>query len=155
MNLGPSSGVHERITFNVFEDIARAKALLGEQRCGFQVLKPKKPKVSKVRKGRKWVRIFKRGGGQRAELGEFTILVAIENVKTRGIKIVRVHPKLGGKSDGIVIEPGKSNGVNTRFNIVYPEQHIVLAIKRPGAQRGGIQGGGSIPPIPMISTYPW
>ena len=131
VEFGPSTGTHEQISFNVFEDIARAKGLLGEQRCGFQVVRAKKVKAKKVRKGKKWVKIFKGSRPQRAELGGFTILVAIENVKTRGIKIVRVHPKLGGKADGIVIEPGKSNGVNTKFNIIYPEQHIVLAIKRP------------------------
>ena len=139
VEFAPSKGARDQIDFNVFEDIARAKALLGEQRCGFQVVQAKKPKVIKVRKGKKWVKVKKGGKGQRAELGAFAILVAIENVKTRRIKIVRVHPKLGGKSDGIVIEPGKSNGVNTKFNIVYPEQHIVLAIKRPVRSGNGFK----------------
>lgn len=133
VEFGPPAGVRDQITFNIFEDIVRAKALLGEQRCGFQVAKgkAKKVKVKKSRKGKKGYKVRTVFRAQKAELGGFTILVAIENVKTRAIKIVRVHPKLGGKSDGIVIEPGKSNGVNTKFNIVYPEQHIVLAIKRP------------------------
>jgi len=139
VEFGPSTGTHGPITFNVFEDIARAKGLLTEQRCGFQVLRPRKPKVKKVRKGKKWVKILKGSRPQRAELGGFTILVAIESVKTRGIKIVRVHPKLGGRADGIVIEPGKSNGVNTKFNIIYPEQHIVLAIKRPVRSGNGFK----------------
>jgi hypothetical protein len=125
IEIAPSTGVRDRIDFNIFEDIVRAKALLGEQRCGFQVMRVKKTKPKKGRKGKKWF------STQRAELGEFTILVAIENVKTRGIRILRVHPKLGCKSDGVLVEAGKSNGVNTKFNIVYPEHHIVLAIKRP------------------------
>ncbi len=107
------------INFDIFEDIARARELLDGKRCGFQVVKSKKGKGKKKEK---------------VELGEFTILLAIENVKTREIQVVRVHPKFGAKSNGLVIEPGKSNGVNTKFTITYPEHHIVLAIKRPVRQ---------------------
>ncbi|MDR2018890.1 MAG: transglycosylase SLT domain-containing protein [Syntrophobacterales bacterium] len=131
VEFGPSSEAHVEIGFNIFEDIARARGLLGEQRCGFKLAKTKRLKVKKVLRGKKLVRLLRGNGGQRPELGGFTILIAIENVKTREIKIVRVHPRLGGKSGGIVIEPGKSNGVNTKFNIIYSEQYIVLAVKRP------------------------
>jgi hypothetical protein len=68
--------------------------------------------------------------GKRNELGEFTILLAIEDVKSRNIRVVRVHPRFGANAEGITVEPGKSNGVNTRFT-VYPEHNIVLALKRP------------------------
>jgi hypothetical protein len=108
-----SSKSHDLIKFDIFEDIARAKDLLERRQCGFKV------KVIKSKKGRK------------SELGEFSILLAIENLKTRDIRVIRVHPRLGANSEGIVVEPGKSNGVNTKFTIVYPEHHIVLAIRRP------------------------
>jgi len=106
-----SPQTHDLITFNIFEDIAVAKDALEKRKCGFQVVKKKK--------------------GKKNELGDFSILLAIENVKTREIKIIRVHPRLGANSDGVVVEPGKSNGVNTKFTIVYPEHHIVLALRRP------------------------
>lgn len=99
------------ITFNIFEDIARARDLLERKKCGFQVVKKKK--------------------GKKNELGDFSILLAIENVKTRDIKVIRVHPRLGANSDGVVVEPGKANGVNTKFTIVQPEHHVVLALRRP------------------------
>jgi len=114
IEFAPSSDSHDVIKFNIFEDIARARKLLEKKQCGFQTIKTKK--------------------GKKIELGEFTILLAVEDVKTRDIRIVRVHPKLGGTSEGIVVEPGKSNGVNTKFIITYPEHHIVLAIKRPVRQ---------------------
>lgn len=101
----------EIINFDIFEDIARAKELLEKKRCGFQVVSSRKEKKKR--------------------LGEFTILLAIENVKTRQIQVVKVHPRLGVKSEGIVVEPGKANGVNTKFTILYPEHHIVLALRRP------------------------
>jgi hypothetical protein len=106
-----SPETHDVISFNIFEDIARAKVLLEKGKCGFQVVKTKK--------------------GKKNELGDFSILLAIENLKTRDIRAIRVHPKLGANAEGIVVEPGKANGVNTKFTIVHPEHHIVLALKRP------------------------
>lgn len=105
------SGSYDVIRFNIFEDIARAKELLEKKQCGFQTIKSKK--------------------GRKNDLGEFTFLLTIENVKTRDIRVIRVHPKHGANSDGIVVKPGKCNGVNTRFTILCPENHIVLAIRRP------------------------
>ncbi len=120
---------HDLINFNIFEDIAKARALLEKQKAGFEVVRIKKEKKSKKGKKRKKTEII-----ARASLGEFSILLAIENVKTREIQVVKVHPKLGAKSDNIVIEPGRSNGVNTKFTIIYPEHHVVLALKRPVRQ---------------------
>ena len=106
-----SPQTRDLITFNIFEDIAMAKDALEKRKCGFQVVKTKK--------------------GKKNELGDFSILLAIENVKTREIRVVKVHPRLGVNSEGVIIEPGKSNGVNTKFTIVQPQHHIVLALRRP------------------------
>jgi hypothetical protein len=137
----PPSETHEIINFNIFDDIVRAKEMLKNMTCGFKVVKSVKyEKVKKSIKGKKSKKERKVKKGKttakskkivRNELGDFTILLAIENLKTRDIQVVRVHPKLGARTEGVVIEPGKSNGVNTRFTIVYPEHHIVLALKRP------------------------
>lgn len=144
IEFSPSSTVHDLINFDIFEDIAKARALLENRTCEFNVVmvrsvtkikkekKVKNEKKGKKGKGRKGA---KKGAKiitkQRLELGEFSILLAVENVKTREIHVVKVHPKLGARSEGIVIEPGKSNGVNTKFTIVYPDHSIVLALKRP------------------------
>jgi hypothetical protein len=119
---------HEIINFNIFEDIARARELLEKQKAGFQVVKLKKEKKSGKGKKKKTEK------REQNVLGEFVILLAIEDVKTREIQVVRVHPKLGARSDKVVVEPGKSNGVNTKFTILYPEHHVVLALKRPVRQ---------------------
>ncbi|HEY3275348.1 MAG TPA: hypothetical protein VGJ94_01915 [Syntrophorhabdaceae bacterium] len=128
----PSPGTPQLINFDIFEDIAKAKALLGQKVCGFHVVQSKKQK--KAGKGKKKRTVTLLG---KKELGEFTILLAVLNVKTRSIEIVKVHPKLGGKSANVTVEPGKPNGVNTRFRIVYPEHHVVLALKRPVRQGDG------------------
>lgn len=120
------SDSHEIINFNIFEDIARARKMLEKRQCGFKVVSSKK--VIKVKKGKKVIRVVKRG---RNELGAFTILLAVENLKNRDIQIIRVHPKFGSRTKDAVVEPGRSNGVNTKFTILYPQRHIVLAIKRP------------------------
>ena len=117
---------HELINYDIFQDIARARELLDKQKAGFKVVRLKTEK-----KSRKGKRTEKR---EKNVLVEYTIILAIQNVKTREIRVVRVHPKFGAKSDNIVIEPGKSNGVNTKFTILYPEDHIVLALKRPVRQ---------------------
>lgn len=100
--------------FNISEDIAKAKEILNGKHAPFHIKKPKK--------------------GKSAELNDFTIIVAIADVRTRDIPIAKVYPTLGGTSGGIVGQPGKSNGVNTSFTIIYPEHHIVLAVKRPVCQ---------------------
>ncbi len=138
----PPSATHEIINFNIFEDIARAKEMLENMTCNFKVVKTAKyEKVKKQVKGKKSKKgskgnkgktiIVKVKKGVKNELGDFNILLAIENLKTRKIQVVTVHPKFGARAESVAIDPGKSNGVNTKFTIVYPEHHIVLALKRP------------------------
>lgn len=133
-------GVRDTINFNIFEDIARARAMLEKAACGFKVVRPKSVKKIKVgkkgKKGQKYKTVVTYG---KPELGEFTILLAVENVPTREIKIVRVHPRLGARSENAVIEPGKANGVNTKFTIISQEHHVVLALKRPVRSSGGFR----------------
>jgi hypothetical protein len=143
------SKTRDLITFDIFEDIARARALLEPMKCDFTVVSVmsavNSKSIAKKKSGAKSKKVKKKVKGKskgrtkksqkrvivRRELGDFTILLAVEDVKTREIQVVRVHPKLGGRSKGVLVEPGKSNGVNTKFTIVYPEHHVVLALKRP------------------------
>ena len=122
IEISSSSHIRDLITFNIFEDIGRAKALLREQRCGFQIVRATKTVKVKGRRGK----VKYRKVALKPQLGEFTILVAILNVKNRSIRILRVHPRLGLRADGVLVEPGKSNGVNTKFTIVYPEHQSCL-----------------------------
>lgn len=130
-------GKRDTINFNIFEDMARARAMLEKATCGFKVVRPKTVKKVKVgkkgKKGQRYKTVVTYG---KPQLGEFTILLAVENVPTREIKIVRVHPRLGARAENAIIEPGKANGVNTKFTIISQEHHIVLALKRP------VRGGG-------------
>ncbi|MDD3846961.1 MAG: transglycosylase SLT domain-containing protein [Syntrophorhabdaceae bacterium] len=121
-----SPGDRDLINFDIFEDIARARARLEEMSCGFTVVRPRI--VKKVKSGKRWRTRVTRG---KSELGSFTILLAVLNLQNREIQVIRVHPKLGARSDRTVIEPGRANGVNTRFTILSPEHHVVLALKRP------------------------
>ncbi len=123
------SGARDIIDFDIFEDIARARARLEKMSCGFTVVRSKTvKKVRTGKKGKKWKQVVRYG---KPELGSFTILLAVENVKTRDIRVIRVHPRLGGRTESAIIEPGKANGVNTKFTIISPEHHVVLALKRP------------------------
>ncbi len=137
IEIASPTGKQDVINFNIFEDIARARAMLERASCGFKVVRKKFEKKIKVgkkgKKGQKYKTVVTYG---KPELGEFSILLAVENVPTREIKIVRVHPRLGGRAENAIIEPGKANGVNTKFTIISQEHHIVLALKRP------VRGGG-------------
>ncbi|MEN6617358.1 MAG: transglycosylase SLT domain-containing protein [Syntrophorhabdus sp.] len=110
---------------------------------GFKVIRPKivkKIKVGKAgKKGKKTQKYKTQVTYGKPELGEFTILLAVENVPTREITIVRVHPRLGARAENAVIEPGKANGVNTKFTITSQEHHIILALKRPVRSPGGFK----------------
>ncbi len=133
-------GKRDSINFNIFEDIARARAMLERANCGFKVVRTKTVKKIKVgKKGKKGQKYRTQVTYGKPELGEFTILLAVENVPTREIKIVRVHPRLGARSENAVIEAGKANGVNTKFTIISQEHHIVLALKRPVRSAGGFK----------------
>lgn len=120
------AGERDLINFDIFEDISRARARLEKMSCGFKVVRSKT--VKRVKKGKRWKTQVTWG---KSELGGFTILLALLNVQNREIQVVRVHPRLGARSERGVIEPGKANGVNTKFTILYPERHVVLALKRP------------------------
>jgi len=127
--------LREIINFDIFEDIARGRALLEKASCEFKVVGSQKVKKVKItRKGKKGKNrtttktVVTRGPNQ---LGAFNILLAVENLKTRDIQVIRVHPRLGARTERAIIEPGKSNGVNTKFTILSPEHHVVLALKRP------------------------
>ena len=133
------TGKKDEINFNIFEDIARARAMLEKASCGFTVVHKKSVKKIKVGKKGKKTRYKTVVTYEKPELGQFTILLAVENVPTREIKIVRVHPRLGARSESTVIEPGKANGVNTKFTIVSQEHHVVLALKRPVRSSGGFK----------------
>jgi hypothetical protein len=114
--------------------------MLEKATCGFTVVRVKSVKKVKVgkkgKKGQKYKTVVTYG---KPELGQFTILLAVEHVPTREIKIVRVHPRLGARAENAVIEPGKANGVNTKFTIISQEHHIVLALKRPVRSAGGFK----------------
>ncbi|MCK9227797.1 MAG: transglycosylase SLT domain-containing protein [Syntrophorhabdaceae bacterium] len=134
------SGARDDINFNIFEDIARARAMLEKASCGFKVVRPKFVKKVRVgKKGKKRQKYKTVVTYGKPELGEFAILLAVENVPTREIKIVRVHPRLGARTQNAVIEPGKANGVNTKFTIVSQEHHVVLALKRPVRSSSGFK----------------
>ncbi len=142
------SNTRDLITFDIFKDIARARSLLEPMESGFTVIaktsggdlvrvgksKGQAKYAKGKRNGKARYAVVQRRKSVRNELGEFTILLAVEDITTREIKVVRVHPRLGGTSEGVVVEPGKSNGVNTTFTIVRPEHHVVLALKRPVRQ---------------------
>jgi hypothetical protein len=94
----------------ILADIKRARQMLEKEEAGFSI-KEKKFKGQ-------W------------EVENPKYLLAIRHTNGE-IKIVRVDPKAGEwQPQEYVIDWGKLNGVNTKFTVIYPENSVVLAVKR-------------------------
>jgi hypothetical protein len=61
---------------------------------------------------------------------EYVVLLAVENVADREIKIVSVSSTGKSQYPGYSILKGNPNGVGTEFEVKYPEGYIVLGMKR-------------------------
>ncbi|MEI8096915.1 MAG: hypothetical protein WCG73_02320 [Candidatus Moraniibacteriota bacterium] len=110
------------VPYNITEDIDLASKLLAKEKAGywfrnemqsFTVIKHGKKIIKK-----KMVRVL-----------AFNILLAVENVKDRLVKIIKISQD-GGNNKGYSVDWSKANGMNTDFNVTVPEGHIVLGAKR-------------------------
>lgn len=123
------------INYNVLNDIKLAKEMLAKEDAGFaireetrvgKVAKPKKVKGKKAKKAKppkRWkVKMIE----------DFNVLLAVEDIvkQDRKIQIIKLTNKGKKSPRGFAVDFKKANGVNTTFDVAYPEGYAVLAIKR-------------------------
>ncbi|HEX8974444.1 MAG TPA: transglycosylase SLT domain-containing protein [Patescibacteria group bacterium] len=109
------------VDFDVMSDITRAQKMLEDWDAGYYI-------------GERTVHNGKAGKSRKEwktqRLEDFNVLLAVENIADRKIEIIKLQQKGKQAPKGFAISSGKSNGVNTAFDVVYPDGYVLQALKR-------------------------
>lgn len=132
--------------YNLLDEIKRAQAFLQDRSVGY-IKQSGKRKVTIVdRRGRKKLRLR----FMTTVVPNF--LLAVENLHERELRAVMVTDK-GCTTDGFQVTRLKNNGVASRFQVRYPEDMAVLAIRTVVHGRyGGYEEVVYTPYSPEIDT---
>jgi hypothetical protein len=118
------------VDVNILEDIKIARKILERERAGYTTVDEKK--WGYAGKGKKHFWIEKK-------LKSYNVLLAARDVNSKIIRIVKFNSDGNSVTKGFIVNYDQSNGVNTEFNIVYPEGYVVLAIKRVVSKGNGFE----------------
>jgi hypothetical protein len=142
-NVQQQKVVHQTVTFDVLPDIKKAQLLLDNEDAGYFCKTVNYSNGKKGKAARKWCS---------TTLDDFNVLLAVENVNTRKIEIIKLTHKGTQAPSGFSVLGGKKNGVNTAFDVRYPSGYIVLALKRVVGKDGGFEEVVYTPYTPEIDT---
>jgi hypothetical protein len=117
---GPAAVV--KPAFNILDEIKRAQAFLKGRTAGYARQFSKRKVTIVDRRGRKKLRL------RFAETVAPNFLLAVENLHERELRAVLITDK-GCATDGFEVVRLRSNGVASRFQVRYPEEMAVLAIR--------------------------
>ncbi len=119
---GPVSSGGLEVPFDIREDIKRAQELLNRRRSGYTMTVDKFTVRVRSRRGRTRERVVKKTRIEPA------FLLAVEDMKERNLRPVRFTSK-GCVTDGYDVVMVRNNGVGSRFEVRYPENMVVLALR--------------------------
>ena len=108
--------------FDIREDIRKAQEFLRHKKSGYTVRIEKTTVRVTSRRGKTREKVVKR------KIIEPAFLLAVENLKERRIRQVRFTSK-GCETDGFDVVMTRNNGVGSRFEIRYPENMALLALR--------------------------
>jgi hypothetical protein len=108
--------------FDIREDIRNAREFLKDSRSGYTVTNEKASVLVKDRRNRARSKVFRR------RIIEPVFLLAVEDLKERRLKLVRFTNR-GCETDGFDVVRTRRNGVGSRFEVRYPENMAVLALR--------------------------
>lgn len=131
------------VQFDVMPDIEKAQSMLEDEDAGYYLKNVAYTNGKKGKKERRW---------SAKKLNDFNVLLAVENVTTRKIEIIKLTQRGTNAPDGFSVGSGKTNGVNTAFDVHYPSNYIVLALKRVVRKDGGFEEVVYTPYTPEIDT---
>jgi hypothetical protein len=132
--------------FDIRTDITRGQAFLKEKVVGYRLKTQKKRIVTMDRRGRIRPKIITE------KLIEPNFLLAVEDMTERKIRQVRITSD-GRITDGFEITTVRENGVGSRFEVTYPENMAILALRT--TVRNGREGFKEVvytPYSPEIDT---
>jgi hypothetical protein len=112
----------EAITFDIRDDIIRGQEFLKDKIAGYSLVKEEKRITSFDKKGRKREKLVLE------KVIKPNFLLAVEDLKERKIWQVRITDK-GCVTDGFEVRKNRDNGVGSRFEVTYPENMTVLALR--------------------------
>jgi hypothetical protein len=107
---------------DIREDIRNAKEFLKDSRSGYSVTNEKATVLVKDRRNRTRWKVVRR------RIIEPVFLLAVEDLKERRLKLVRFTNR-GCETDGFDVVRTRRNGVGSRFEVRYPENMAVLALR--------------------------
>ena len=112
----------EALTFDIRNDIKRGQEFLKDKIAGYSLVNEEKRIITFNKKGRKRERLV------REKVIKPNFLLAVEDLKERKIWQVRITDK-GCVTDGFEVTKDRNNGVGSRFEVTYPENMAVLALR--------------------------
>ncbi len=116
--------VVNNLDFDITSDVVKAQKVLSDYRVNKEYKQVKKwAWVNKKKKTRRY--------WTEKKLVNYDVLLAVEHIKDRQIKVIRLTNK-GKESNaaGFEVDFEKANGVNTQYEVTHPDGYIVLALKR-------------------------
>ncbi|MGA2106223.1 MAG: DUF1254 domain-containing protein [Syntrophorhabdales bacterium] len=132
------------IAFDIREDIARAQEFLKDKVAGCSITKMEK-KVTFFRKGRKKERLVVK------TIVKPNFLLAVEDLKERKIRQVLITSR-GYVTEGFHVTRIRNNGVASRFEVTYPENMAILALRTTVHSGNGLKEVVYTPYSPEIDT---
>ena len=115
------AGVRE-VGFDIMADIKRGQEFLKDKTAGSAIAREEKRVVFHDRKGRKRERLVVE------KVVKPNFLLAVEDLKERRIRSVHITDK-GCVTDGFEVRKIKENGVGSRFEVKYPDNMAILALR--------------------------
>ncbi len=112
----------EAINFDIRDDIKRGQEFLKDKIAGYSPVKEEKRITFFDKKGRKREKLVLE------KVIKPNFLLAVEDLKERKIWQVRITDK-GCVTDGFEVTKNRDNGVGSKFEVTYPENMAVLALR--------------------------
>ncbi len=108
--------------FDIREDIRRAQEFLSNKRSGYTVTVEKRTVLVRSRRGRVREKVVRKTRIEPA------FLLAVEDLREKSLQPVRFTSK-GCETGGFDVVMTRNNGVGSRFEVRYPEDMAVLALR--------------------------
>jgi hypothetical protein len=112
----------QKISFDIRDDIRRGQEFLRDKIAGCSLVKEEKRVTFSDKKGRK------RGKRLSEKVIKPNFILAVQDFEERKISQVRITSD-GCVTNGFEVTKSRTNGVGSRFEVTYPENTAVLALR--------------------------
>jgi hypothetical protein len=141
-----SSAARPESGFDIREDIRNAREFLKDKRSGHTVTVGETTVLVAGKRGRSRKKVVRR------RIIKPVFLLAVEDLKERKLTLVRFTDK-GCETEGFDVVRTRNNGVGSRFEVRYPENRAVLALRTMVHSEGrGYKDVVYTPYSPVIDT---